>query len=217
MTLLQCYCSTNPFVYNVLKSILMKNYRFVKLLAISGLTLAGILGVIILAFFAFLMSIRGEPLSLQKITPSKSLQDIQPFPGMTSQSALEYFTGNGFICGHSEPFNSAISKISCEKSISEGHIVAWVFSANDDVVYLIDANITQLGIPSDDISIQALRVIAGLPYSGSQPDLAYQWVAITVPKLSGEPGDLKETSFSGMRFRLYGTPNDRSLEIGEIQ
>jgi hypothetical protein len=195
----------------------MMDNKLVKLVFISAIILFGSLLIVTLAFFAFLLSIRKEPISSQKITPSKSLMEIHPIPGLSSSSTLTYLSKSGFQCGQPLPFNDIFNKIFCEKTMSESSMVAWVFTTKDNSVYLIDANISQLSNPSDDIAVKGLLTIAGLPYEGSQPDLAYQWIAITMPKLSGEPADIKETSLAGIRFRLYGTPSDRSLEIGEIQ
>ena len=69
------------------------------------------------------------------------------------------------------------------------------------------------GEPDDDLALSYLGSIATMPYAGSNPKEAREWVEATLPTLTGQ-GDVREKSIGGVEFILYGMPIAMTLEIG---
>lgn len=68
--------------------------------------------------------------------------------------------------------------------------------------------------PEDEKSIDIIGFAASLPYNGSNASEASQWVAQTLPGLQSVD-DVREKFIGSVRFKLYGGPQGRYLEMGE--
>ena len=78
----------------------------------------------------------------------------------------------------------------------------------------IRTRIIQFVTPKDSIAIDYLGFLATLPYDGSDPQQAREWIENTLPRITGN-GDVKETIIGNIRFQLYGSSSNMSLKIGE--
>ncbi len=68
--------------------------------------------------------------------------------------------------------------------------------------------------PDDAKAIDIIGYVASLPYKGSNPTEARQWVAQTLPDIQSVD-DVQEKIIGNVRFKLYGSPQGRYLEMGE--
>jgi hypothetical protein len=68
--------------------------------------------------------------------------------------------------------------------------------------------------PDDEKSIDIIGFAASLPYTGSNASEARQWVEQTLPDIQSVD-DVREKFIGGVRFKLYGDPQGRYLEMGD--
>ena len=68
--------------------------------------------------------------------------------------------------------------------------------------------------PEDEKSIDIIGFAASLPYNGSNSSEANKWVSQTLPGLQSLD-DVREKIIGGVRFKLYGGPQGRYLEMGD--
>jgi len=68
--------------------------------------------------------------------------------------------------------------------------------------------------PEDEKSIDIIGFAASLPYTGSNPSEASKWVSQTLPDIQSVD-DVREKFIGGIRFKLYGGPQGRYLEMGD--
>jgi hypothetical protein len=68
--------------------------------------------------------------------------------------------------------------------------------------------------PDDAKAVDILGFMASLPYDGSDASAARQWVAQILPDITSVD-DVREKFIGGVRFRLFGGPQGRYLEMGE--
>ena len=52
-------------------------------------------------------------------------------------------------------------------------------------------------------------------YDGADPQNARNWVGVTLPTIT-KSGDVREATFGGVKFLLYGIPSARFLEFGDV-
>jgi hypothetical protein len=116
----------------------------------------------------------------------------------------------------------------CAQAGSDPGPVLWMcdFQTGNDLWYHVDLygsftiEITNLMVsvfqtyPDDAKSIEILSFIASLPYDGSDATEAKKWLADTLPGIQSV-NDVREKFIGGIRFRLYGGPQGRYLEMGE--
>ena len=77
----------------------------------------------------------------------------------------------------------------------------------------------QFDSPSDAVAAPFLGFMATLPFvagSSSDAEAARAWVESTLPTLGGQ-GDIREKTFGGVPFQLFGIPTARSLRIGLVE
>jgi hypothetical protein len=68
--------------------------------------------------------------------------------------------------------------------------------------------------PDEAKTVDILSFVASLPYDGSDASAASQWVAQTLPGIQSVD-DVREKFIGGVRFRLFGGPQGRYMEMGE--
>ena len=69
--------------------------------------------------------------------------------------------------------------------------------------------------PDNAKAVDILGFVASLPYDGSDASAARQWVAQTLPGLQSD-NDVREKFIGAVRFKLFGGPYGRYLEMGEL-
>lgn len=125
----------------------------------------------------------------------------------------------GFTCSDleiwepTEFFPETIYYHSCELDTIEAHIFIEIHGTSLFTIDNIQANVSEFGLPYDEIAIPFLGYIASIPYDGAEPDSARAWVEKTIPTIF-ENGDLREAEFGGIPFLLAGAPGARLLIIG---
>jgi len=92
-----------------------------------------------------------------------------------------------------------------------------VHSRYEETVDYIEAGVIQFNDPRIDVILNYFREVVELPYSGSSPDEAMEWIESELITLSGTPGDIRETSINGITYKVYGNIGAIWLEIGEIE
>ena len=116
-----------------------------------------------------------------------------------------------------------------ETTVGDNRLIHWVcwqesfgilreiyfFSQNSNSIDFIDANISQANSPSDDIAIEFLTFVDTLTDHPEFHPKVEHWIAETLPTIE-QVRDLREIVFDGTHYRLYGTAEARSLEIGVL-
>lgn len=92
-----------------------------------------------------------------------------------------------------------------------------VHSRFEGTVDYIEASVFQLDNPRIDVIFNYFREVVELPFSGSLPDEAMEWIESELITLSGTPGDIRETVINGITYKVYGSVGAIWLEIGEIE
>ncbi len=103
----------------------------------------------------------------------------------------------------------------CKKSEDVATLEVMFYSRTLGTVDFIDASVLQSDEPADDLSTAFLGFMATMPFDNAEPDAAKAWVAKTIPGLKGE-GDIREATFGGVPFQLFGIPTARALEMGTM-
>lgn len=118
-------------------------------------------------------------------------------------------------------------KFDCKESGSDPYKTLWMCDYQEGVsrwfhvdlyatsaapVYALQAAVFQ-STADDSAAAAILAYLAALPYSGSNPAAAGNWVTQNLPQLKGGE-DARQTTIGGVVFRLYGEPNGRYLEMG---
>ena len=135
-------------------------------------------------------------------------------PGLTMSAVVSQLKNDkGFVCSQAE---SAPGPILWMCDVQTGNDL-WY---HIDIYGSIDVDVNNLLVsvfqtnPDDTKAIDILSYIAALPYTGSDASAARQWVTQTLPGIKSVD-DVKEIFIGGVRFRLYGGPQGRYLEMGE--
>jgi hypothetical protein len=186
------------------------------LITASGVVVLGII-VALVYFFSFLSSSRQNAEIPLKITPLSPLTSSTIIPGLTTENVISFLVNNNLVCNQKqETYKKIYYRISCEQVTPDYALTVHIFSSNQKDVNLIDANFTQRNNPSDDQAINFLEIITQLPMDGVQTDQIKDWINTSMPDLDKQPDLIKETTINHLFIRIYGKPNDRSLEIGKI-
>jgi len=105
-------------------------------------------------------------------------------------------------------------KWECRKEYFSKSILLEIWSLSIINISTIRTRIIQYGTWDDSVAINYLGFIATIPYDGSNPQQARNWVENTLPTLTGD-GDVREVTIGDIKFRLYGNDQNISLKIGE--
>jgi hypothetical protein len=148
-------------------------------------------------------------------TPISPLSSQASIKGLNLENAIPVFEDNDFICSEKlEIFQQAYYRISCEQKTPDYDMIIHVFTTSDQKnITLIDAQIDQLGTPSDDQAVNFLGFISQLPIEKMDPGALKQWIKMTLPSLDKSPGMVADRTLNGLELRLYGPPKNRSLEM----
>ena len=73
----------------------------------------------------------------------------------------------------------------------------------------------QFGTPDNELAADFLGFMATMPYDGADPQSARNWVEGTLPTITTS-GDVRDATFGGIKFLLYGIPSARFLEFGDV-
>ncbi|MBI9046926.1 MAG: hypothetical protein JEZ06_20740 [Anaerolineaceae bacterium] len=121
---------------------------------------------------------------------------------------------SGFTCGEFEIFKDSYLNKKCVLDEVNQKTEVNILSSDEIFIHLIDTNFTQENNPSNQQARMMLGFIASIPYTGSEPEKARSWVQITLDQMGEKSDGIQQNTFGNVLFRLYGSPSDRSLEIG---
>jgi hypothetical protein len=136
-------------------------------------------------------------------------------PNVTPLQILAEVEAQGFNCGLPRVDDKERVIWKCEKTEGDVLYQVLVLGRDKDSVDLIDANFNQNGEVSDEAAIQFLCEIATLPFGGEAQPESCQWIGDTLPTIS-DAGDLRPAKINGIHHLLYGVPEARSLELGNL-
>ena len=108
---------------------------------------------------------------------------------------------------------------SCSRDDYDIQYFVTITSQDLDNVDAIHAAVLQTSIPTGKLQASFLGYVATLVFP-KQPALAAEarlWVEKTLPILTGESGDIHNTSIGGIDFQLFGPASARTLFIGNLK
>lgn len=133
-------------------------------------------------------------------------------PGLAPDEINKTLEASGFDCGATEQGVSGYFQGLCTRQESQGSIEVYHFGRNEADVDLIDINLTVAQPPNDEQVLKWLdEVLNGIGAPGAAPALT--WAGETLPGIT-EERVIREAEFGGAKYRLYGAPANRSLELG---
>lgn len=146
-------------------------------------------------------------------TPTSDPKVIGQLPGLSPRNVTVALEDQKFTC--TEVTKGAVYyERTCSRGVPGIEVFLVVISGRTpSVVDSIESSILQYENPKNEVAIQILSLVAGLPYDGATPDEAKAWVESTVPALSG---GTQETTLGGVKYALYGPPAKLTLEMGEL-
>jgi hypothetical protein len=177
-------------------------------------TAAGASSVVISTFTPVPTDLPSSPeASMPTPEASPDAAATSQIPGLTPRNVTVTLEQNQFTC--TLPVKGAVYyERTCTRGVPAVQVFQVVISGRaPGTVDFIEAFILQYENPENEIAIQILSLIAGLPYDGAAPDEARAWVESAVPALSG---DTQETTLGGVKYVLYGPPTKLTLEMGEL-
>lgn len=134
---------------------------------------------------------------------------LQAFSAKSINSELEAI---GFSCGETERGMSGYFQSRCERSDGQGVTEVYHFGRTAESIDLIDINLTLDNPPNDDAVLAWLDEIMSCLGVDSRAEVL-GWAEQILPQIV-ENRDIRETNIAGIKYRLYGAPANRSLEIG---
>jgi hypothetical protein len=90
-----------------------------------------------------------------------------------------------------------------------------IFTKSLDRVDLIDTNFHQDGEPQDAAAIEVFQMFSEMPFSNESWGNVQAWLLRTLPTMK-LAGDIRSITIDGIQYRVYGTQEDRSFEIGYL-
>jgi len=106
-------------------------------------------------------------------------------------------------------------KWECRSESANYVMLVEIWSKSLFTVDLIQSSIVQFGTPDDELAANFLGFMATMPFDGADPQSARNWVEVTLPTITTS-GDVRNATFGGVNFRLYGIPSARFLEFGKV-
>jgi len=146
-------------------------------------------------------------------TPTPTATQSPGLPGLTMSAVINRLKDKGFVCTQAgNPPGPVLWMCDIQSGYDLWYHVDVYGSQNVEVTNLL-ASVFQTN-PDEAKSVNILSFVASFPYNGANPSAASQWVAQTLPGIQSVD-DVEETLIGGVRFRLYGGPQGRYLEMGE--
>lgn len=164
-----------------------------------------------------------RPTNTPKPTNTPSPTEIPPFiPGVTPVDIELNLRRNDFDCGAAERGEyegETFYTWTCERNDAEIQYIVMFTSRNLDTVDYINASVLQFGSPSNEVAKSLLGFVATIAFIGSEENQvqAKTWVEETLPKLTGQAGDVHSTTINGVSMELAGPNTGRFLRIGDLR
>ncbi len=156
-----------------------------------------------------------------KETSAASIQELSEphekagLPGLLTQEVNGLLKNQGYTCSEQEIGESLLFHWVCWKEEESNLRQIYFFSRFPDTIDFIDANINQPSNPSDQDAIDYLAFVGSLPQNSDSHAQMKEWITDTLPEIT-RTRDIREAVFGNVQYRLYGTGEARSLEVGTL-
>jgi hypothetical protein len=156
-----------------------------------------------------------RPTNTSKPSTTQEVSEPGLLPGLQPVDVELNLEKNQFTCElvYTPEDNYPDFKWECRSETAQYSMLVEIWSKSLVKVDLIQSSILQFGIPNDKLASDFLGFMATMPYDGAKPQEARTWVENTLPTIF-DSGDVREITFAGVQFQLYGIPTARFLEIG---
>ncbi|HLA76950.1 MAG TPA: hypothetical protein VJU18_05145 [Vicinamibacteria bacterium] len=142
---------------------------------------------------------------VEEYTPSPALRP-QRIPGIESADLLGALESAGLKCTSPAVLRRGLSW-TCSAQTTRGDYMVTLYGDRTDSIRQVSATVSQSdGSASDMLAVMFLANLAGVPYQGSEPQRARQWVSANI----GPGGTL---AIGGVHFELSGAPGTRTLDM----
>jgi len=132
-------------------------------------------------------------------------------PGFNRTAVTGNLTKRGFTCTNEQSGPGGFTW-TCTRTTGKVTYRTDVYGPTSVTVDLVNYVVFQTAVPDDGPSVAFLGFVAALPYDRADPTVAQQWVAQTLPTITGD-GGVRTTVIGGVTFQLSGGPSVRSLAI----
>ena len=150
------------------------------------------------------------------VEPTQNPKATGYLPGLSAVNVTVNLEGQEFTCTQVKKVASHYER-TCLKGLPSTNLFQVViFGREPFVVDFIRTSVRQNENPDNKIAATFLSFMATMPYDGATPEDAGAWVESTIPTLSGQPEDAKETMFGGVKYVLSGPPKALVLQMGEL-
>ena len=150
------------------------------------------------------------------VEPTPNPKATGQLPGLAAVNVTVNLEGQEFTCTQVKKVAGHYERI-CLKGLPSTSLFQVVISGTEPfVVDFIRTSVRQNENPDNKIAAEFLSFMATLPYDGATPEDARAWVESTIPTLSDQPDDAKETMFGAVKYVLSGPPKALVLEMGEL-
>lgn len=146
-----------------------------------------------------------SPLSVEERTPTPAPRP-ERIPGIESAALLSALESAGLRCTSPAVLRRGLGW-TCSAQTTRGDYVVTLYGDRTDSIQQVSATVSQSDGPgSDMLAVMFLANLAGVPYQGSEPQRARQWVGANI----GPGGTL---AIGGVHFELSGAPGARTLDM----
>lgn len=144
-----------------------------------------------------------------------STKDIAgALPGLMPADVTVNLEQRGLTCGLVEQGQLYYSRI-CSVKAANYSLHIDIYGREPFIVDYIGVTVLQFSSPDNEFAASFLGFMATMPYDNAIPQEARNWVETTLPNLQGQ-GDVREKSFAGVSYRLYGLNTALRLEMGTL-
>jgi len=153
-----------------------------------------------------------------EIFPTQTIDYSEPvvLPGLTPGQLDEVFKRQKFTCSPVEIGISGFYQGQCSLDEADSLRELYHFGRTEKDIDLIDANFTHKGQGNDRQAAEYFKsIVTNLGFSPNNQAEVLQWIDMTLPQII-EDRDIQEATFGGVRYRLYGAAQNRSMEIGYL-
>lgn len=153
-----------------------------------------------------------------EIFPTQTIDYSEPvvLPGLTPGQLDEVFKRQKFTCSPVEIGISGFYQGQCSLDEADSLRELYHFGRTEKDIDLIDANFTHKGQGNDRQAAEYFKsIVTRLGFSPNNQAEVLQWIDMTLPQII-EDRDIQEATFGGVRYRLYGAAQNRSMEIGYL-
>lgn len=185
-----------------------------------------ILGIVVACLVLYAMTWKSSDSGIPTATPrsvvfgstpasSQSSKSVAEIPGLHPHDVTPNLTQRDFTCSSWEKSGQYYTW-TCKRTGTQYEFLVDIWGPTLSTVSLVEATALVYSTSYDDLATEFLGFVATLPYDNSTPQAARDWVEKTVPTIK-TTGDIRKKTFGGVKYRLYGKPTARVLEMGSLR